>query len=332
MIKIRNQRFKGLIVYEPLTDSEGNDVPPPKIKVPKEAANLAQLFPNLKIAIEEDGELSQKKISELTPKEQTKAVSTRAGISAVKGKVDITEPENKTRIQVSLDLSAPLEGTDSTLPFEPNRLNSFEAFMARMDQLFANKYANVMRLQKDIQKGLGKAVALSQDFINAETLLYGKTANDLDKLDGKVKDISLEMKDKGLTSDDVSEYLIARHAKERNAVITERTDGKDEAGSGMTNERADEIMNSLSPEKKAALESVAAKVDAITADTRKTMVDFGSRKDARSTLLKLCSKTTYLLEVWLWMNKTQTPRLYPTGGAGMSVYGDTTKRARGRKS
>jgi hypothetical protein len=43
----------------------------------------------------------------------------------------------------------------------------------------------------------------------------------------------------------------------------------------MTNERADEIMNSLSPEKKAALESVAAKVDAITADTRKTMVEFG---------------------------------------------------------
>jgi hypothetical protein len=325
----KKSAFKGLIVYEPLTDSEGNDVPPPKIKVPKEAANLAQLFPNLKIAIEEDGELSQKKISELTPQEQTKAVSTRAGISAVKGKVDITEPENTTRTQVSLDLSAPLEGTDSTLPFEPNRLNSFEAFMARMDQLFANKYANVMRLQKDIQKGIGKAVALSQDFINAETLLYGKTANDLAKLDEKVKAISKELKEKGLTSDEVTEYLIARHAVERNALIKERSGEED--GSGMSNEDAALVLN-ISAEKKAKLESIAKKIDAIQKDTRDTMRKYGLETDER-------------IDAWEAMFENYVPlgglsiddlnvesTLFPTGGAGISIYGDTTKKAKGRKS
>jgi hypothetical protein len=325
----KKSAFKGLIVYEPLTDSEGNDVPPPKIKVPKEAANLAQLFPNLEITIEEDSKISQKKISELTPKEQSKAVSTRAGISAVKGKVDITEPENTTRDQVSLDLSAPLEGTDSTLPFEPNRLNSFEAFMARMDQLFANKYANVMRLQKDIQKGLGKAVALSQDFINAETLLYGKTANDLAELDEKVKAISKELKEKGLTSDEVTEYLIARHAVERNALIKERNG--EENGSGMTDEDAALVLN-MPAEKKAKLESIAKKIDAIQKDTRDTMRKYGLETDERVDAWEAMFENYVPLGGLAIDDLNVESTLFPTGGAGISIYGDTTKKAKGRKS
>ena len=236
---------------------------------------------------------------------------------------------NFTAESVDLDVDF---NTSTGMPFNPNNMNSFQAFMLRMDQLFANKYANVMRMQKAIESAKGKVVDLSKDFINAEALLYGKTANDLDKLDGKVKDISLEMKDKGLNSDDVSEYLIARHAKERNAVISERTEGKDEAGSGMTNERADEIMNSLSPEKKAALESVAAKVDAITADTRKTMVDFGLEEKSTIDAFEAMFQNYVPLGGLALDEQNSDTSLYPTGGAGMSVYGDTTKRARGRKS
>ena len=250
--------------------------------------------------------------------------------SATVGSVAI-DTDNSTRDGEahSVDL---VPDPSTNLPFEPNNLSSFEAFVARVDQLFANKYANVMRLQKVIEKAKGKVVDLSKDFINAEALLYGKTANDLDKLDGKVKDISLEMKDKGLNSEDVSEYLIARHAKERNAVISERTEGKDEAGSGMTNERADEIMNSLSPEKKAALESVAAKVDAITADTRKTMVDFGLEEKSTIEAFEAMFQNYVPLGGLALDEQNADTSLYPTGGAGMSVYGDTTKRARGRKS
>ena len=250
--------------------------------------------------------------------------------SATVGSVAI-DTDNSTRDGEahSVDL---VPDPSTNLPFEPNNLSSFEAFVARVDQLFANKYANVMRLQKVIEKAKGKVVDLSKDFINAEALLYGKTANDLEKLDGKVKDISLEMKDKGLSSEDVSEYLIARHAKERNAVIAERTEGKDEAGSGMTNERADEIMNSLSPEKKAALESVAAKVDAITADTRKTMVDFGLEEKSTIDAFEAMFQNYVPLGGLALDEQNADTSLYPTGGAGMSVYGDTTKRARGRKS
>ena len=38
----------------------------------------------------------------------------------------------------------------SNLPFEPNNLNGFQAFMARMDQLFANKYAHGYKIYRFI--------------------------------------------------------------------------------------------------------------------------------------------------------------------------------------
>ena len=329
----KKRPFRGIVVPDALTDPDGNAVQKAEVKIPNsdQLYSLADVFPGLKIKLDKKKgeEQVSKRIEELTEEEQQKTLSARAAISAITSIA--FDSDNSTRDPESRDLGLNLDN-QTELPFEPNNLNGFQAFMARMDQLFANKYANVMRMQKVIEKAKGKVVDLSKDFINAEALLYGKTANDLDKLDGKVKDISLEMKDKGINSEDVSEYLIARHAKERNAVISERTEGKDEAGSGMTNERADEIMNSLSPEKKAALESVAAKVDAITADTRKTMVDFGLEEKSTIDAFEAMFQNYVPLGGLALDEQNSDTSLYPTGGAGMSVYGDTTKRARGRKS
>jgi len=333
----KDRPFKGLVKYREITLSNGDKLPPPETKIPENAYHLSEVFPDLPIRVDvkdKEGEQVIKKVSELNKEEQEKAISTRAGISAVKGIAfpsSIDTDNSTVNGSASRRIGLKVDG-QTELPFEPNNLNGFQAFMARVDQLFANKYANVMRMQKAIESAKGKVVELSKDFINAEALLYGKTANDLEKLDGKVKDISLEMKDKGLNSEDVSEYLIARHAKERNAVISERTEGKDEAGSGMTNERADAIMNSLSPEKKAALESVAAKVDAITADTRKTMVEFGLEEKSTIDAFEAMFQNYVPLGGLALDEQNADTSLYPTGGAGMSVYGDTTKRARGRKS
>ena len=343
--------FKGKIVYSPIFDRKtSKTLPAPKTMIASQRYHLAELMPGVVLEVTDKGDKSSEiDVSQLSVDQQKKKLNPRAAISAVEGYIQPTsflEPDNITiqfnlqgrvnatnskRRPESRDLGLNLDN-QTELPFEPNNLNGFQAFMARMDQLFANKYANVMRMQKAIESAKGKVVDLSKDFINAEALLYGKTANDLDKLDGKVKDISLEMKDKGLNSEDVSEYLIARHAKERNAVISERTEGKDEAGSGMTNERADEIMNSLSPEKKAALKSVAAKVDAITADTRKTMVEFGLEEKSTVDAFEAMFQNYVPLGGLALDEENADTSLYPTGGAGMSVYGDTTKRARGRKS
>jgi len=251
----------------------------------------------------------------------------------IEGELSMSDPDNSTRTQEQESIDIGLNpDNQSDLPFEPNRLDSFQAFMARVDQLFANKYANVFSLQKAIEKAKKAVVDISQDFINAETLMYGKTANDLEKLDEKVKVISQEMKKAGLIGEDVSQYLIARHAEERNALIAERTEGKTVDGSGMSNERAQEVMDSFSPERKAALESIAKKVDAITKDTRQAMVKFGLESQETIDAFEEMFNNYVPLGGLSVDEMSADTSLYPTGGAGMSIYGDTTRRARGRKS
>ena len=327
--------FQGLIVYEEISDRDGNQVAAPELKVPRDAYHLAELFPGqitkFDKKLEEIQEVST--LSEGSIKQQKKEANIKAGISAVKGLVEATsfvDLENQVYTPEKQSLTLNFEGTDTNLPFEPNRLNYFQAKMARLDQLFANKYANVMRLQKDIQKGIGKAVELGQDFINAETLLYGRTANDLDKLDGKVKEISKEMKDSGLTSDEVTEYLIARHARERNAVIEERNGKKN--GSGMSNADADAVINGISVEGKAKLDSLAKKIDAIQKDTRDTMRKYGLETNERIDAFEGMFKNYVPLGGVAIDDLNVESTSYPTGGAGITIYGDTTKRAKGRKS
>ena len=257
--------------------------------------------------------------------------SIRSAVKASERSLLGAEVTRNVGAQESIDLGLDPDN-ESNLPFEPNNLNAFQAFMARMDQLFANKYANVFSLQRAIEGAKKAVVDISQDFINAETLMYGKTANDLEKLDGKVKVISQEMKDAGLVGQNVSQFLIARHAEERNALIAERTNGETLDGSGMSNERAQEVMDSFSPEQKAALESIAKKVDAITKDTRQTMVKFGLESQETIDAFEEMFENYVPLGGLSVDEMSADTSLYPTGGAGMSVYGDTTRRARGRAS
>ena len=340
----RKNPFRGLIQPEPVFGADGKLVDPPKTLIPNDLYHLAELMPGTVTKVDKKGdkEMITERVSDLPVSQQITELNPRAAISAVRGRVEPTsflELDNRT-ITLSENVAERLESraldlnvdNESNLPFEPNSLNGFQAFMARMDQLFANKYANVFSLQRAIEKAKGAVVDISQDFINAETRLYGKTANDLEKLDEKVKVISEEMKDAGLVGQDVSQFLIARHAEERNALIAERTNGETLNGSGMSNERAQEVMDGFSPEKKAALESIAKKVDAITKDTRKTMVEFGLETQETIDAFEDMFKNYVPLGGLSVDEMSADTSMYPTGGAGMSIYGDTTRRAKGRAS
>ena len=332
----RKNPFRGLIQPEPVFNLDGKLVDAPKTLIPTDLYHLAELMPGTVTKLDKKGDKEQvtERVSDMPVSQQIAELNPRAAISAVKGRVQPTsffEPENSTRDLESKDLGLSPDN-ESNLPFEPNNLNAFQAFMARVDQLFANKYANVFSLQRAVEKAQKAVVDLSQDFINAETLMYGKTANDLEKLDEKVKVISQEMKDAGLIGEDVSQFLIARHAEERNALIAERTDGETMNGSGMSNERAQEVMDSFSPEQRAALESIAKKVDAITKDTRQTMVKFGLESQETIDAFEEMFDNYVPLGGLSVDEMSADTSLYPTGGAGMSIYGDTTRRAKGRAS
>ena len=192
-----------------------------------------------------------------------------------------------------------------------------------------DKYSDVMLLQQDIEVFKGERVAESQDFEMATDLFYGKVREDMEALSREIEKIGKSfLMVSGHTVEDLSDLLYALHAKERNAHISKKR--KDlEAGSGMTNEEADAIIDELmSPE---IMDSVNLVYD-IVANTRRTMIEGGLESREVIEHWQSLFKNYVPLNGLALDEQSEESNAYPTGGGGFSVYGRSSKKAKGRKS
>jgi len=195
-----------------------------------------------------------------------------------------------------------------------------------------DKYRGVFLLQEDVETFKGRTVKESEDFKLAEETMYGKAANDLRFLDERIEQITNSMKGSKVTSDELSEYLYALHAEERNKVIEERTEGDVKDGSGITTEEANEILESYSEEKRAQLDDIVSLIRDMQQDTRDTMVKFGLETQEAIDAFESMFSNYIPLSGLATDEESSVTSAYPTGGAGLSVFGDQTKRAKGRKT
>lgn len=121
-----------------------------------------------------------------------------------------------------------------------------ETWFEMIQRVVQDKMNRLVKAVKIIEARTGQALP---DHVNAalrETLYSGRTTaaiEDFEKI--HVKPLIQAIKDADLTLADVESALYAFHAKRRNMVIAERTKGENLAGSGITNERANEILASL---------------------------------------------------------------------------------------
>jgi transcriptional regulator with XRE-family HTH domain len=97
--------------------------------------------------------------------------------------------------------------------------NSFERFSDLARLKIQDKFRDIIRMQENIELATDKPVGLDQDFRNAETLMYGKAAKDLQDSEEKVKNISDLIKQSGLSIEEFNDLLYALHAQERNRYI-----------------------------------------------------------------------------------------------------------------
>jgi hypothetical protein len=81
-----------------------------------------------------------------------------------------------------------------------------------------------------------------------------------------------EMKQRGISPKDFDEYLMARHALERNAYIVSINPKMPDGGSGMTNAAA--VMAKFAP-RIAGFEALGKRVNAIRADNIDRMLKYG---------------------------------------------------------
>ena len=79
-----------------------------------------------------------------------------------------------------------------------------------------DSFSDVMLLQQDIAEFKKKQVPESQDFEAAMDVTYGMTRTDYEALQRTLEEINQAQVDAGLTAEQVSDYLYAKHAEERN--------------------------------------------------------------------------------------------------------------------
>ena len=212
--------------------------------------------------------------------------------------------------------------------WQPSDPTSFGKTLDAVALKLQDKYADIMMLQKDIEEFRGRRMAPGNDFNLAVDLMYGKTRNDLDGLDARLDEIKDQMNLDDIKSDDLSDFVYAMHARERNAFIQSRRPDMED-GSGMTNEEAEEIIDRLGSNEMRRLHRM---VMDIVKDTRKTMLDYGL--ETAETIQQYEDMYQYYIPLsGQAVDETSDEKnMYPTGGIGMAVYGPTTRKAKGRSS
>ena len=212
--------------------------------------------------------------------------------------------------------------------WEQSEATAYGAVLQRLAIKFQDKFSDVMLLQQDVEEFRGSKVPQSQDFEMAMDIMYGMVRTDLERLEAELDKINLAIEDGGLTAEQVSDYIYAKHAQERNEFI-QRNRPEMESGSGMTNQEAEDIINELeSPE----MVATAKLIYDIVANTRQTMREGGLEKASTIETWEGMYKNYVPLSGRAVDEMDDTTNAYPTGGAGMAIYGTTTKAAKGRPS
>jgi len=140
-----------------------------------------------------------------------------------------------------------------------------------------DKLVDLKRVTQSITKWSGKLA----DDINVylqEELYHGRTAKRVQDFTRKELEPALrQLALHGFQLADLEEYMHARHAKEANRVIAERNpdvEGLQDGGSGMKDAEADAYFSNLPRADAVRLAAVAAKFDAIMAETNRLMVEY----------------------------------------------------------
>lgn len=206
---------------------------------------------------------------------------------------------------------------------------SLDAFL----QKFQDGRIDLKRAQEAITEYTGKEIQETADARLAETLYAGRVADRSKSfLEGDVKPLLELMNKQKVDQTELSDYMLARHAPERNAQIAKVNPDMPDGGAGtnsqgvlMTTQAANDYIKNLSVGQRTKLELIAKRVDAITKGTRELLVNEGlESQDAISAW-----EGAYKFYAPLFKNETETGMYSHPQGSGFTAKGSSSKRAMG---
>ncbi|MDQ6991485.1 MAG: LPD38 domain-containing protein [Mariprofundaceae bacterium] len=189
----------------------------------------------------------------------------------------------------------------------------------------SDKFSRLKQVQEHIQDNDGN-VNMNNNAYLAEERSSGIIAARIDDMEhGHVDPLLEEMRNTGTSLGDLDEYLIARHAVERNKYIASINPKMQDGGSGISNADALEVLTKVhKADKDKVYKSLAARVYAINRKSVQVMFDGG-----------LIDKKTY--DLWTSQYKYYVPLKGKDGeefgggtGRGFSVSNSGIKKTMGR--
>lgn len=195
-----------------------------------------------------------------------------------------------------------------------------------------DKVLPIRRQQESIAARTGQPIPQEVDVYKAEANYHGRAGERAMDLQQKHIEPLLEiMRRHGIDRKSLDEYLTAKHAGERNTYIRS-IDPSNDAGSGMTDEKAAQVIARVAGGQKAkAFDDAAAMIYAINKNTRDTLLSAG-----------LITRQTY--DAWETEYEYYVPlrgfeaidsnqdTVFPRIGRGFDVRGPEAMAAFGRRS
>ncbi|AFV85286.1 LPD38 domain-containing protein [Alteromonas mediterranea] len=194
-----------------------------------------------------------------------------------------------------------------------------------------DKFAPIKDMQANIEDATGRELPEDQNAYRAEELFYGKTENDLNKMEkNHVKPLVDAMTSNNIDSAELDQFLIAKHARERNAHIASINPEMQDGGSGMTNAEADAILSRYEQEGKLrGLDAAASEVYKITQKRRELMRDAGLEDES---LLDVWDATyEFYVPLKGYAEDSEGNSVAKTG-SGFDIRGKESMRAMGRRT
>jgi hypothetical protein len=186
---------------------------------------------------------------------------------------------------------------------------------------------------RDVTASIEKFAGAISDTVNAslkETLFSGRVAKRVENfLDGELKPVLKDLAAANIDLSDFEEYLHYRHAKEANDYVKTLTNDKGEVigmqdgGSGKTYEQIKNYNAALDPALKNKMEPIAEKVDAMTRENARLMVEYSL--ESQDTIDKWFG--TYQHYVPLFRQHVAEARIGT--GSGLTVTGSITRKRKG---
>ena len=146
---------------------------------------------------------------------------------------------------------------------------------------FIDKHIDTKRVIEAINNESGRIEDAWNPYLKEE-LFHGRTAKQTtDFLKNDLRPLLQDMDKRGVTLQNLNDYLYNRHAKARNAFILKR-DPTNPSGSGLKDSEVDTYMDALdkNPQLKKTYEALAEKIDTIVNETQELLVSSGLEKQS----------------------------------------------------